>query len=68
MLPLRKEMINKRVLAHQEELMPDIIAFNDALTNALREMYDRAHLIMDNIKGKETLGYEIRLEAKCYHW
>ena len=44
------------------------IAFNDALTNALREMYDRAHLIMDNIKGKKTLGNGIRLEAKCYHW
>ena len=44
------------------------IAFNDALTNALREMYDRAHLIRDNIRGKESLGNEIQLEAKCYNW
>ena len=66
LLSLRKEMINKRVLAHQEDFLPDIIAFNDALTNALREMYDRAHFIWDSIKGKETFGDEIRLEAKCY--
>ena len=66
MLSLRKYIINKRVLAHQEEIMPDIIAFNDALTNALREMYDRAHLIWDSIKGKETFGDDIQLEAKCY--
>ena len=66
LLSLRKYNINKRVLAHQEEFLPDIIAFNDALTNALREMYDRAHLIWDSIKGKETFGDDIQLEAKCY--
>ena len=43
LLSLRKDMINKRVLAHQEEILPDIIAFNDALRDALKEMYDRAH-------------------------
>ena len=31
LLPLRKSMINKRVLAHQEDILPDIIAFNVAL-------------------------------------
>ena len=66
LLSLRKYIINKRVLAHQEDFLPDIIAFNDALTNALREMYDRAHLIWDSIKGKETFGDDIQLEAKCY--
>ena len=36
LLSLRKDMINKRVLAHQEEILPDIIAFNDALTGLWR--------------------------------
>ena len=29
LLSLRKDMINKRVLAHQEEILPDIIAFKE---------------------------------------
>lgn len=41
LLEMRKRMINNRVLAHQEDILSDIIAFNDALTAALREMYDR---------------------------
>ena len=28
LLSLRKDMINHRVLAHQEEIVPNIIAFN----------------------------------------
>ncbi|MBQ9466589.1 MAG: hypothetical protein IJU62_06410 [Muribaculaceae bacterium] len=35
LLSLRKDMINKRVLAHQEEILQDIIAFNDALMGTL---------------------------------
>lgn len=42
LLEMRKRMINNRVLVHQEDILSDIIAFNDALTAALREMYDRA--------------------------
>ena len=45
LLSLRKYMINRNVLKHQEEILPDIIAFNDALREALKEMYDRAHHI-----------------------
>ena len=48
LLSLRRDMINKRVLAHQEEILPDIIAFNDALTAALRELYDRAQRLRLN--------------------
>ena len=50
LLSLRKDMINKRVLVHQKEILPEIIAFNDALQDALKEMYDRTHSIWDNIK------------------
>ena len=31
LLSLRKDIINKKMLAIQKELLPDIIAFNDAL-------------------------------------
>lgn len=50
LLSLRKSMINKRVLAHQEDILPDIIAFNDALRDALKDMYDRAYSIWGSIK------------------
>lgn len=66
LLSLRKDMINKRVLAHQEDILPDIIAFNDALTEALREMYDRAHRIWDSIKDNEAFGEEPEVTAKCF--
>lgn len=66
LLSLRKDMINKRVLAHQEEILPDIIAFNDALTEALREMYDRAHRIWDFIKDNKDFGEMPEVTAKCF--
>ena len=65
LLSLRRDMINKRVLAHQEEILPDIIAFNDALTAALRELYDRAHRIWNCIKDNEDFK-DAEIEAKCY--
>ena len=65
LLSLRKAMINERVLAHQEEILPDIIAFNDALREALREMYDRAHLIWNSIKDNKSFGDYLELTAKC---
>lgn len=33
LLSLRKDMINKRVLAQQEEILPDIMAFNETEIN-----------------------------------
>ena len=65
LLSLRKNMINERVLAHQEEILPDIIAFNDAMTAALRELYDRAHRIWDSIKDHADFK-DAEIEAKCY--
>ena len=66
LLEIRKRMINKRVLAHQEDILSDIIAFNDALTAALREMYDRAHRIWNDIKDNDTYGDDVELTAKCF--
>ena len=65
LLSLRKDMINERVLAHQKEILPDIIAFNDAMTDALRELYDRTHRIWDSIKDNADFK-DAEIEAKCY--
>ena len=40
LLSLRKNIINKEMLAHQKELLPDIIAFNDALREWRRDGTD----------------------------
>ena len=68
LLSLRKDIINKQVLANQKELLPDIIAFNDALREALRDMYDRAHRIWDKMINiiDEGDGEEMELTAKIY--
>ena len=68
LLSLRKDIINKQVLANQKELLSDIIAFNDALREALREMYDRAHRIWDKMINiiDEGDGEEMELTAKIY--
>ena len=64
LLALRRSIINKKVLAHQKDFLPDIIAFNDALRAALREMYDRAHFVWDKFNG--VFDEEKELTAKCY--
>ena len=66
LLDWRKSLINKKTLARQGDILPDIIAFNDALRSALKEMYDRAHRIWDTVKGNNTFGDEIKLTAKCF--
>lgn len=59
-------MINRKVLAQQGEILPDIIAFNDALRNALKGMYDRAHLVWNDIQENEVFDGAIGLTAKCF--
>jgi len=68
LLSLRKDIINNQVLANQKELLPDIIAFNDALREALRDMYERAHRIWDKMINiiDEGDGEEMELTAKIY--
>ena len=66
LLKLRKSILNKEAVAIQEKLLPDIIAFNDALRDALKEMYDRAHSIWEEIKSKDAWGESMELTAQCY--
>ena len=66
LLDWRKSLINKKALAHQEDILPDIIAFNDALRHALKEIYDRALHIWETVKDNNTFVDEIALTAKCF--
>ena len=68
LLSLRRSIINKMVLAHQKDILPDIIAFNDALREALCEMYVRAHRVWKKVIDvmDETDGEEMELTAKLY--
>ena len=65
LLDLRKRILNDQALTHesQEELLPDIIAFNDALHDALKRMYDRAHELYRQMSAIQP---DIMLTAKCY--
>lgn len=65
LLELRKKMINKRMLAHQKDILQDIIDFNDALTEALKQIYDKAYRIWDKIKNDDDYN-EKELIAKCF--
>lgn len=68
LLNLRKNIINKELLAHQAEILPDIMSFNEALREALHNMYDRAHRVWDKMIDAidEGDGEEMELTANCY--
>ena len=68
LLSIRKDIINKQVLANQKELLPDIIAFNDALREALRDMYKHVQRILDKMKDTiyTTSCEEMEITATCY--
>ena len=65
LLDLRKRILNEQACTRkaQEELLPDIIAFNDALHDALKRMYDRAHELYRQMSAIQP---DIMLTAKCY--
>ena len=65
LLDLRKRILNEQACTRkaQEELLPDIIAFNDALHDALKYMYDRAHELYRQMSAIQP---DTMLTAKCY--
>lgn len=63
LLRVRKEMLNAQAMSHQKELLLDIIAFNDALRDALKVMYDRALSLYQQVSAIQP---NIQLEAKCF--
>lgn len=63
LLQLRKDLLNHQALANQSELLPDIIAFNDALRTALLNMYNHAHKLYAQVSAFEP---NIELTANCF--
>ena len=63
LLELRKYVLDKMALQHLEELLPDIIAFNDALRDALQEMYTRVHRLYEQFSAIQPV---FELKAKCF--
>ena len=63
LLELRQDYLNEQALAHQKKLLPDIIAFNDALYIALQKMYDHAHELYSKISAFQP---KIELKAQCF--
>ncbi|MBR6116559.1 MAG: hypothetical protein IKP93_03675 [Paludibacteraceae bacterium] len=64
LLDLRKRILNEQACTRkaQEELLSHIIAFNDALRDALKHMHDRAHELYRQISAIQP---DIELETKC---
>ena len=65
LLKLRKELLNRQALAHQQELLPDIIAFNEALREALSEMYETTRRIYRDTLSCDY-GEHLEVTARCY--
>ena len=63
LLELRRHLINDMVLAHQEDIIEPLREFNDLLMEALKELYDRAKQICDDLKAHNDYGDEIDVTA-----
>lgn len=63
LLEIRKNIINHYVLQHLELVLPDIVAFNEALREALRTTYEKGRMGYD---ANKALGTTVCLEATCF--
>lgn len=59
-------MINKKVLKFQEDLIPEIVEFNETLHNTLQKMYDKAYHIWIDFQKLRDWEDDIELTAECY--
>lgn len=66
LLKARKNLIDQIVLEHQEVVLADIIAFNEALKQALQKMYDHAHEVWNKIRSDSLFGNNKELVARCF--
>lgn len=66
LLEIRQHLINEMVLAHQEEIIEPLREFNDCLMEALKELYERAKRICNDLKAHNDYGDEIDVTASLY--
>lgn len=64
LLTLRREMINRQVLEHQEQILPDILAFDEAMTSYLKEIYKKALLLWTNVDDVENDYEDMELSVE----
>ena len=62
-LKLRKEMLDHWAYEHQQELLPEIAAFNNAALEVLRHLYDKAHA---TYRQMSLILPDAELSAKCF--
>ena len=63
LLELRRHLIYDMALAHQEDIIEPLREFNDLQMEALKELYDRAKRIYDELKAHNDYGDEIDVTA-----
>lgn len=63
LLEMRKNIIDHNILQHQELILPDIVAFNEALRDALRTTYEKARLVFE---ANKALGEDVEIDARCF--
>lgn len=66
LLEIRKDLINKKILKFQKDLIPEIVEFNEVLRNTLQKMYDKAHHIWSDFQKLRDCKDDIELTAECY--
>ena len=66
LLEIRKDLINKKVLKFQEDLIPEIVELNETLHNTLQKMYDKAYHIWIDFQKLRDWEDDIELTAECY--
>ena len=66
LLEIRKDLINKKILKFQEDLIPEIVEFNETLRNTLQKMYDKAYHIWIDFQKLRDWEDDIELTAECY--
>ena len=66
LLTLRRNIINKMLLSHQEDIIDEIREFNESLKVALKEMFDRAHRVYNDVSKHADYGDEIEVTASLY--
>ncbi|MDD3507863.1 MAG: hypothetical protein PHY27_05515 [Parabacteroides sp.] len=69
LVELRSLFLNKITLSHQEQILKPLLEFNESLREALREMYDRAHEMYDEISNNVLFlkdGEVLEITAECF--
>lgn len=69
LVELRSLFLNKVTLSYQEQILKPLLEFNECLREALREMYDRAHEMYDEISNNVLFlkdGEVLEITAECF--